>query len=96
MLWRRLFGGRTWLAFGGRCRHDALCFHYAQPVLPVRHVRLPLTDAMARPLGNRREAQTPGHSFRPKTTAWDLRWWILAAVVVGLGRPPAGKALLWA
>ena len=73
----------------------------ANSLLPLRaggvtgaHVRLPLTDAMARPLGNRWDAPSPqGLSFRPQTTAWDLRWWILAAV--GTSIAVNGALLLW-
>lgn len=48
---------------------------------------------MARPTGNRWDAPVQGMSFRPQTTAWDLRWWILAAV--GTSIAVNGALLMW-
>lgn len=39
-----------------------------------------LPDTMATTSGQRWDAPAPGQHFRPPTTAWDLRWWIIAAV----------------
>ena len=48
---------------------------------------------MARTSGYRWDAPAEGMSFRPQTTAWDLRWWILAAV--GTSLAVNGGLLLW-
>lgn len=40
---------------------------------------------MAHTSGYRWEAPTGGQTFRHTTTAWDLRWWILAAVATSIG-----------
>ena len=73
-----------------------LCFPCARGVLPVNYIRShPFNDAMARPTGYRWDAPAavPGLSFRPQTTAWDLRWWILAAVATSIA--VNGALLVW-
>jgi outer membrane protein OmpA-like peptidoglycan-associated protein len=40
---------------------------------------------MASSYGNRWDAPASGQGFRSTTTAWDLRWWIIAAVGTSIG-----------
>jgi OOP family OmpA-OmpF porin len=48
---------------------------------------------MARPSGYRWDAPAQGMSFRHPTTAWDLRWWILAAIATSVA--VNGGLLFW-